>query len=176
MCINLDDIIFERLNPQHNVAGFCCGEEDVDYNLTSGRNLEYQRKGLGTTTVALYKNQIVGFYELRCAEVEIDKKAVEQLRLSHICFLPVVEISLFGVRKSYQKCGIGRIMLENLLDESIFAKDWLGFSHLFVKAKSNAVNWYVKQGFEKTDLETYDELIHMRLPVPDSYEVEQGLF
>jgi len=176
MCINLDDITFERLAPQHQVAGFYCGEEDVDYNLISGKNLQYQEKGIGTTTVALYRDCVVGFYETRCAEVEIDKKVTEQLNLNYISFLPVIEITLFGVHKEYQKCGIGRMMLENLLDEAIFAKDWLGFSHLFVKAKLRAADWYIKQGFEETALETYDQLIHMRLPVPNSYEVEQGLF
>ncbi|HFJ9379794.1 TPA: GNAT family N-acetyltransferase [Bacillus paranthracis] len=176
MPMNLDEITFERLTPQHDVAVFSCDEEDLDHYLTSDKTLMYQEKGLGTTTLALHQGHIIGFYETRCAEIEIDESMAAQLGINYITFLSVIEISLLGVHKDFHKQGLGTLMLENLLDDAIDAKEWLGFSHLLVKSKPKAISWYEKQGFVKTNLETYDGLTHMRLPVPDKLTVEKGIF
>lgn len=178
MEINLDNVIFERLSPQHNVADFCCGEADVSYHLTSGLASVYQTNGVGTTTIALYNGQVIGFFETRCTEIAVDENIgtdLDKVGLSYIGVLPSIEISAIGVHKDFRKKGIGRLMIRYLLKHTILTKEWLGLSYIFAKAKPNAEEWYIKESFLKTNIETYDNTIPMRLPVPDVGFLQQGL-
>lgn len=158
------ELEFERLTAEHSLGAFNCGKDDLNAYF---RNQAYadQCIGLSTTTVVKLGGIIVGFFSSKSTEIEICVD--ESQNVSYERFWPAIEVTYLIVDKNYQYKGVGTEIIKRIVLEAISVTKWLGVKYLFLWSVPESLEFYVKLGFEKTDIVAASARIPMRFPIPE---------
>ena len=142
-------IVFEPLGPEHDRAGFSCGEPALDDYLRR-RAAQDVRRRVARVFVALEgaSGTIAGYYTLSAASFarqQLPEAAAK--RLPHYP-VPAAIIGRLAVDQRYQGRGVGELMLADAIKRVLRASEALAVHALVVDAKNDrAKAFYERYGF-----------------------------
>jgi GNAT superfamily N-acetyltransferase len=158
-----DSLRIEKLRPDHPVAGFSCGQEELD-RFVARFALVNQLAGAAQTYVALAGDAMVGYYSLTVGEVAFGD-APDRLKKGLARHpVPIMVLARLAVSNSDQGRGIGAGLLKDAMLRTIQAADIAGIRALVVHAKDeNARRFYEHFGF----ISSPTDPLHLYLLVKD---------
>jgi GNAT superfamily N-acetyltransferase len=142
-----DPLWIEKLRPDHAIAGFDCGQEELNRFLTRFA-LVNQLAGAAQTYVARTGDAMVGYYSLSVGEVAYGD-APDRLKKGLARHpVPIMILARLAVSTIAQGRGIGAGLLKDAMLRTIQAADIAGIRALVVHAKDeNARRFYEHFGF-----------------------------
>lgn len=136
----------EKLQPEHDLSKFDCGEPVLNDWLRR-RALPNQQCGASSTYVVLDRMRFAGYYSLAAGSVSRET-APGRLRRSAPGPVPVVVLGRLAVDKDYQGQGLGRGLLRDAILRTLQAADIIGGRAILVHALSEeAKRFYEDSGF-----------------------------
>ena len=137
----------EKLRPDHAVAGFDCGSEELNRFLVRF-GLTNQQSGAAQTYVALSGPSVVGYYSLTVGEVGYDD-APDRLRKGLARHpVPIMLLARLAVSVGWQGRGLGAGLLKDSMRRTLQAAEIAGIRAFVVHAKdANARRFYEHFGF-----------------------------
>jgi GNAT superfamily N-acetyltransferase len=146
----------ERLNADHNLTQFSCGEPSLDHWLKSralqndrliSRALQNERSGASRTYVVCADGCVVGYYALAAGAVA-HTEATTRVRRNMPDPVPVILIGRLAIDSRIQGRGIGADLLRDAVLRTLQAAEIAGIRALLVNAISaDAKRFYEKYGF-----------------------------
>nr|WP_205678916.1 GNAT family N-acetyltransferase [Aquisphaera insulae] len=153
----------EKLKPDHLVAGFDCGQEELNRFLARFALIN-QLAGAAQTYLALSGETVVGYHSLAVGEVAYDDA---QGRLGKGLArhpVPIMLLARLAVSTEAQGRGIGAGLLKDAMLRTVQAADIAGIRALVVHAKDeNARRFYEHFGFSPSPTDA----LHLYLLVKD---------
>ncbi len=133
------EILIRRLKPRDDRSGFHSGNIDLDrfFQRYAGQN--QFRHHIGTTYVAVQDNRITGFVTVSSGEMVADRLSKTLHKRLPSYPLPILRIARLAVGERYQGHGIGRLLLQAMLELALEMRDQAGCIGVVVDAKPNAV-------------------------------------
>ena len=137
----------ERLDPNHNIDGFDCGDAALNRFLQLHAWLN-QRANASRTYVGLNDRRVVGYHTLVVGEVAADG-APERIRKGLARHpVPLMVLARLAVDRDYQGQGLGAGLLKDAMLRTLAAADIAGIRALAVHAKDDrARGFYAHFGF-----------------------------
>ena len=138
---------FERLNENHIVSKFNCGETFVNDFLISNA-LIWQSKNLTSCTVLVDDNSnVIGFYTLSFSNIHKKYFPKENIPIRDI---PVVLLGMFGADKKYRGEDLGALLLIDAIKTTYDLYPKFGFKALALDALNDKSSAYFEhQGFTR---------------------------
>ncbi len=131
---------------------FRSGDIDLDRYFQRYAGQNQFRHHIGTTYVAVQRDQIVGFVTVSSGEMVAEKLAKNLRRRLPAYPLPVLRLARLAVDERFQGHGIGRLLLRAMLSLALEMRDRVGCIGVVVDAKPDAVTFYSSLGFEPINL------------------------
>lgn len=136
----------EKLQPEHDVSKFDCGEPVLNDWLRR-RALQNQQSGASSTYVVLDKMRVAGYYSLAAGSVARET-APGRVRRNVPDPVPVVVLGRLAIDRDYQGEGLGRALLRDAILRILQAADIIGVRAILVHALSEeAKHFYEECGF-----------------------------
>ena len=154
-----------RLEPSDDRSRFRSGDPDLDgfFHRYAGQN--QFRHHIGVTYVAVHAKDIVGFITVAPAEINIDALPERSKRRLPNYPIPVLRLGRLAVDERSRGRGVGKSLLREALRLARRMRKELGCVAVVVDAKTDAVPFYERLGFER--LESLEGgLISKPTPVP----------
>lgn len=158
MCIEeiKNNYYIEKLNSKHNLNMFSCGLSDMDDFLKNDA-LNQQIDNLNVTYLAMYKNEIVGFFSLLADKIELNDIENEFDLPYSTC--PAIKIGRFAVNKKYNSLGLGTVLLDNLCYQIKRISEIHGVRFITVDAYCNVRGFYYKNEFNHLKIHNKNKLM-----------------
>ena len=153
----------ERLDRQHDRSEFDCGNAVLN-NWLRQRAGQWDKKDLSRTYVLLPKGAsiVAGYYSLSNHHVSYNSLASDQARGIPKVDVPVVLLGKLAVSRSFQRRGLGGMLLTDALRRVSALADKIGIRAVEVDAiDDEARNFYLKHGF----VSLIDNRDHLWLPI-----------
>jgi len=118
---------------------------------------QFQQASIAQTYVAITGDKtIMGFVTLTCSEIDLKNgyDLADCSQANHYEFLPAVKIARLAVDTRYRSSGIGSTLVDYavaMIQDTVAEN--IGCRFVVTDAKSEAVNFYQKQGFVLLDSE-----------------------
>ncbi len=157
---------------------FDCGDDDLNDFLLS-KSIEYSKENLATTfvientdvTVAYYSvfNDSVNTQDLNFASKSAALRFVKELvshPKRHLKYYPAIKIGRLAVNNTIQKKGIGKTIINAIIDYAIESNDKCACKIITVDAYSQSLLFYERQGFKyfsDSDLEKDTRQMYLNL-------------
>jgi GNAT superfamily N-acetyltransferase len=136
----------EKLQPEHDVSKFDCGEPVLNDWLRR-RALQNQQSGASSTYVVLDKTRVIGYYSLAAGSVARET-APGRIRRNVPDPVPVVVLGRLAVDRDFQGRALGRALLRDAILRTLQAADIIGVRGILVHALSEqAKRFYQDCGF-----------------------------
>jgi len=143
--------VIQRLNRQHERAGFDCGNPSLNAWLNE-RAGQYDRKDFSRTYVAVHPPApaVVGYYALSSHRVLHDILPVDEAKGLLRLDVPVVLLGRLAVDRSMQGKGLGTFLLIDALRRVQQIAEHVGIRAVEVDAiDDSARRFYLKFGFNE---------------------------
>lgn len=139
------------LRPDDDRSSFLSGNADLDrfFHKYAGQN--QFRTFLGVTWVAVEGSQLLGFATIAASSIEIDDLPASKKKKLPAYPLPVLRLARLAVDHRVGKKGVGKLLLRAVLEETKPMAKRYGCIGVVVDAKTDAVGFYEKLGFEPMD-------------------------
>jgi GNAT superfamily N-acetyltransferase len=143
----------EKLTAAHPVAGFDCGNSELD-RFIQKYAYQNQQANSSQTYVGIYEEAIVGYYSLTVGSV-IHAQAPNRVTKGQPKHpIPVMILARLAVDRQWQNRGVGRGLLKDALKRTAQAADLAGIRALLVHAKDADVKlWYERFNFEPSEID-----------------------
>lgn len=155
--------LIKLLDTFHERDNFDCGSEALNLYLQQTAR-QHNKKGISRTFVLIDSAQpqtIIGFFTLALCEVrtiQLPKKWTKKYPAT----IAGVKLARLAVAKSYQRQGIGEILMLEAMKRALIIADNAGVIGLFVDAKDEAAkDYYYQYGFVSFE----DNPLKMFLPL-----------
>jgi GNAT superfamily N-acetyltransferase len=136
----------ERLNADHDLTQFSCGETSLDSWLKR-RALQNEKSGASRTYVVCAGSCVVGYYALAAGAVA-HTEATSRVRRNMPDPAPVILIGRLAIDSRFQGRGIGADLLRDAVLRTLQAAEIAGIRAILVSAISaNAKSFYERYGF-----------------------------
>jgi GNAT superfamily N-acetyltransferase len=136
----------ERLNADHDLTQFSCGEPTLDHWLRN-RALQNEKTGASRTYVVCAGSCVVGYYALAAGAVA-HTEATSRAERNMPDPVPVILIGRLAIDSRFQSRGIGADLLRDAVLRTLQAAEIAGIRAILVSAISaNAKTFYEKFGF-----------------------------
>lgn len=157
-----------RLNHEHNLSGFDCGDKDLNEFLTDDALL-FTEKRIANTYVLVDDEKIAAYFCLLNDKVSRQDVTNSQWKKVKHAFpdgkqfssYPAIKIGRFAVSSDYKGRNIGKFLMVKLKDMLISSPNYSAFRYLTVDAYLSAIGFYEKNGFVR--LTQKEENDHTRL-------------
>jgi len=131
---------------------FESGNTDLDRFFRQFAGQNQFRHHIGVTYVAIYDNRIAGFATVAAAQIEIeDLPKSHKKKLPHYP-LPILRLARLAVDRSAQGQGVGALLLRAVFQIAHEMAESVGCVGVVVDAKSDAVRFYERYGFESLEV------------------------
>jgi predicted N-acetyltransferase YhbS len=142
-----DPLRIEKLRPDHVVAGFDCGSEELNRFLARFA-LTNQLAGAAQTYLALSDQLVLGYYSLTVGEVAYDDAPGRLSKGLARHPVPIMLLARLAVSVGSQGRGLGAGLLKDAMKRTLRAADIAGIRAFVVHAKDeNARRFYEHFGF-----------------------------
>jgi GNAT superfamily N-acetyltransferase len=132
-----DPLRIEKLQRNHAVEDFTCGEPELDRFLIR-HALQAQQMNSSQTYVGLSGTTIIGYYTIVAGEVrhaDAPERVVKGMPRHPI---PLLVLARLAVHRGWRGRGIGAGLLLDALERTLQAADIIGVRSLAVHAKDDA--------------------------------------
>ena len=176
--MNLEELSFLRITEGFLIKPFDCEDEDLNEFLFEEATL-YRNQLLATTFIIENEERTVGYYSLLNdslllkEEMFTTKSQYNKFRKDllpypkrHLSNIPSVKIGRLAIDKTFKGKGLGRIIIDTIINHCIDLNDDQACRLITVDAYSQAVTFYQKIGFEfltKLDEEDKTRLMFLDL-------------
>src|ERR1035438_6310111 len=124
----------ERLNANHDLTQFSCGEPSLDSWLRN-RALPNEKSGASRTNVVCAKGCVAGYYALAAGAVA-HTEATSRVRRNMPDPAPVILIGRLAIDSRFQGRGIGADLLRDAVLRTLQAAEIAGIRAILVSAIS----------------------------------------
>jgi predicted N-acetyltransferase YhbS len=140
------------LRPDDERSIFRSGDEALDrfFHRFAGQN--QFRHYLGVTYVAIDGARVLGFATVAPRHVEVEDLPHRDKKKLPRYPVPVLGLARLAVDQTVQSMGVGRQLLRFVLELAVRLSDEVGCAGVVVDAKTGAVEFYAKYGFEPLEL------------------------
>ena len=164
------------LTPNVNVAGFDCGDSDLNSFLLEDA-MHFLEKRIANTFILEDEGKIVAYFCLlndKVSRLEITNSRWREIKDTfpdgkHFRSYPSIKIGRFAVSSNYQGHDIGSVLMELLKDQLIEEQSSSAFRFITVDAYISAIPFYEKNGFKL--LKEKDENEYTRLMFFDMMDI-----
>ena len=157
---NLEGLSFFQLKENYPIKPFDCEDDDLN-DFLFNKALLYQKELLATTFIVEDKERTLGYYSvlndsLQLKEEDFPSKSKYKKFLTnliphpkrHLKSVPAVKIGRLAVDKTYKGKGLGKILVDNIVDDCIELNKKIACRLITVDAYKGALSFYQKSGFE----------------------------
>ena len=159
----------ELLDANHNRNNFDCGSEALNQYLQRTAR-QHNQKGISRTLVLVDTERpqiVIGFFTLALCEIST-RILPSKWAKKYPTIVAGVKLARLAVDKSYQRQGIGKILMIEAMKKALIIADNAGVIGLFVDAKDEvAKSYYNRYGF----VELKDHPLKMFLPLATVREI-----
>lgn len=137
------------LGDGHDRKGFDCGNAELDRWFAQVAR-QHKVKGVSSTFVAVADEaspEVLGFYAVGLAEL-VNAELPAQYRKRLPVKVPAFRLGRLATASGHQRKGIGEYLLFDAIDRVTRIAGEIGGVGLVVNAKSSAVDFYRRYGFE----------------------------
>lgn len=153
-----------QLDDMQHISKFTSGNNMLD-SYIKHYALDDQNNGITSTTLIMYKQEIVGYYSCNSNVLTVDEDEARNLGIQ-VLSVPAFEIKNFAISKSYQRNGIGYYTFKELLGKLMRIRETISARYLFLWSVEEAVGFYEeKLFFIRMETSNEDGLTLMRLPL-----------
>ena len=164
------------LTPNVNVAGFDCGDSDLNSFLLEDA-MHFFEKRIANTFILEDEGKIVAYFCLlndKVSRLEITNSRWREFKDTfpdgkHFRSYPSIKIGRFAVSSNYQGHDIGSLLMDLLKDQLIEEQSSSAFRFITVDAYISAIPFYEKNGFKL--LKEKDENEYTRLMFFDMMDI-----
>jgi GNAT superfamily N-acetyltransferase len=143
-----DPVWIEKLNRQHAVDEFTCGQPELDRFLTR-HALQAQQSNASQTYIGLSGSTVIGFYTLVVGEVQHENAPERVVKGMARHPIPLLVLARLAVHEAWQGRKVGAGLLLDGLARTLQVADIAGVRALAVHAKDDrAMAFYRHFGFE----------------------------
>jgi predicted N-acetyltransferase YhbS len=136
----------ERLNTDHDLTRFSCGEASLDHWLRI-RALQNDKSGASRSYVICADGCVVGYYALAAGAIA-HTEATTRVKRNMPDPVPVILIGRLAIDSCFQGRGIGADLLRDAVLRTLQAAEIAGIRAVLVSAISaKAKNFYERFGF-----------------------------
>jgi GNAT superfamily N-acetyltransferase len=136
----------QRLNADHDLTQFSCGEASLDHWLRS-RALQNEKSGASRTYVVCADGCVAGYYALAAGAVA-HTEAASRVKRNMPDPVPVILLGRLAIDSRFQGRGIGADLLRDAILRTLQAAEIAGIRAILVSAISaNAKKFYERHGF-----------------------------
>ena len=133
-------------------SGFSCGQADLDRFFIYYAGQSQFKLRISTTYVALLNEVIVGYATVTPGVLERATLPDPKMRRRMPAYpLPVLRLARLGISTEAQGLGLGRRLLGHIFRLALIQGDTLGCVGVLTDAKSDALVFYQKYGFERLE-------------------------
>ncbi|AFZ34843.1 GCN5-related N-acetyltransferase [Stanieria cyanosphaera PCC 7437] len=161
--------LIKLLDTSHNRDNFDCGSEALNRYLQQTAR-QHNTKGISRTFVLIDSEQpqtIIGFFTLALCEVHATQLPNKWSK-KYSATIAGVKLARLAVAKTYQRQGIGEILMVEAMKRALIIADNAGVIGLFVDAKDEAAKEYYHR-YDFVSLE--DNPLKMFLPLATIREI-----
>lgn len=133
-------------------ASFRSGDAELDRFLHKYAGQNQFRHHIGTTYVAAFGEQIIGYATVAPGHIEIEGLPARLRRKLPAYPLPILRLARLAVDQSVQGQGVGRELLRFVFDLALRMASEFGCIGVVVDAKPAAVEFYRRYGFLSLEL------------------------
>jgi len=173
---SLEGLSFFQLKENYPIKPFDCEDDDLN-DFLFNKALLYQKELLATTFIVENEERTLGYYSvlndsLQLKEEDFPSKSKYKKFLSyliphpkrHLKSVPAVKIGRLAIDKTYKGMGLGRILVDNIVDDCIELNKTIACRLITVDAYKAALPFYQKSGFEfLTEKDEQEEIRQMFL-------------
>jgi predicted GNAT family N-acyltransferase len=147
----------EVIAQSHNLAGFDCGDEDINDFLRHDA-LVWQENKLAVTRLFIQNDRIIGFYCASADSIKLDdgEKLDQHLGPKKIREFPAVKIGRLGRSVDCRQSGVGDLILKWAIGHARKISDEIGVKFVTVDAYPHRIAWYEHRGFVRNQHKTYE--------------------
>ncbi|MBR1544038.1 MAG: GNAT family N-acetyltransferase [Muribaculaceae bacterium] len=162
--------------PEINVAGFDCGDSDLNEFLIEDA-LHFYEKRIANTFVLEDEGKVVAYFCLlndKVSRLEITNSRWKDIKDSfpdgkHFRSYPSIKIGRFAVSSDYRGRNIGSLLMDLLKDQLFEEQSSSAFRFITVDAYISVIPFYEKNGFKQ--LKEKDENEYTRLMFFDMLDI-----
>jgi GNAT superfamily N-acetyltransferase len=134
----------EKLRSDHPIAGFDCGQPDLNLWLQK-HALANQSANGARTYVGLVDGVVVGYYSLAVGQVEYEGAAPRLRKGLARHPIPVMLLARLAIHKDWQHQGVGRALLRDAILRTLEVAEIAAIRALVVHAKDEQARRYYEQ-------------------------------
>ena len=145
----------EPLTVVHRMERFSCGKPALDAFLKRFALIN-QQNGTARSYVAQRSGEVIGYYSLSAASVEVARASARVAKGLPQHPIPMTLLARLAVDSHQQGHGLGTSLLQDALLRHLQAEAVIGSRALIVHAKDEtAVTFYKKFGFEPSPVDPF---------------------
>jgi len=189
--LNLTGLSLIRLEEDTIIKPFDCGDSDLnDFLFNKSKN--YLKEHLATTFIIESNDLTYAYYSilndsLRVEELDFASKSAFQRflknlvthRKRHLENFPAVKIGRLAVNNNIQISGLGKMIVNNIIDYAINLNENCACKLITVDAYSQSLGFYKKMGFEfftENDIEESERQMFLDLtPIIKTFHEQKQL-
>ena len=142
----------EKLNAQHILNKFSCGEEALNSWLKHRAHKNEETRA-SRTYVVCADNQVIGYYSLAVGAVT-HAQSSSKVRRNMPDPVPVMILGRLAVDTAWQGHGIGQALLRDALLRTVQVSEFVGIRAILVHALSEAAKqFYLAHGFHVSPID-----------------------
>jgi GNAT superfamily N-acetyltransferase len=139
---------FEPLNPQHDKAGFQCGQPDLDAYFQRQARQDLSRNLARVYVLTRDGKNVDGFYTLSATSIDPANLPAQTARKLPSIALPATLLGRMAVDKRVHGLGLGNVVLMSALRMALDGSRLIGAWAVVVDAKPDARAFYLKYEFQ----------------------------
>ena len=157
---NSDEVSILLLTEGYPIKPFDCEDEDLN-DFLFNEATPYQKELLATTFVMENDEQTLGYYSLLNDSLQLRedmfasksqfRKFLRELMpypKRHLKTIPALKIGRLAIDKSFKGRGIGRVIMNTIIDDCVELNDRHACRLITVDAYKQAIPFYQRMGFE----------------------------
>lgn len=152
-------IDFLLLTDNHIIKPFDC-EDDVLNDFLLNKAKAYKKEFLATTFILENKEKTVAYYSIFNASLFVEEDDFASISAfkrflknfvthpkRHLDSFPALKIGRLGISKEFQGMGLGRMIINNIINSAFELNDSHACKVVSVDAYKQSIDFYSKQGF-----------------------------
>jgi GNAT superfamily N-acetyltransferase len=153
--LDTEQFLYQSFRENKKVRNFNSGSKDLDEFLNTDEVREYERQNLGKTTLVFYEGDLVGYFTICVDGLRLEyvlekktKRSYVNLGTAMIDKIPCLKIGRLAVAVDWQDKGIGRFLIKHIIGFALDISAELGLRLVIAEAKPEAMDFYIKCGFQ----------------------------
>lgn len=166
--MNLENASLIRLEEDTIIKPFDCGDVDLN-DFLFNKAKKYLKENLATTFIIEDESITIAYYSIFNDSLKVEKsKFASNSQLKkflknlvthnkrHLKNFPAIKIGRLAVSNNIQTSGLGKMIVNSIIDYAITVNQKCGCKLITVDAYSKSTGFYTKLGFQFLSAEDFD--------------------